>query len=72
MSEVCRNCQKLKVLGTGSQIILICTITSRWKNYEDPCDCERFEEKIKKFDPLGLENGDMLPIPRGRKDRRTI
>jgi len=43
--EICRYCRNLQVIGTGSQIILICTVTKRFKNYEDPCDCGRFQRK---------------------------
>jgi hypothetical protein len=28
-----------------NKIMLICRVTQCWKNYEDPCDCGRFEEK---------------------------
>jgi len=43
--STCRHCRNLRVLGTGSQIILICTVTKRFKNYEDPCDCGCFQRK---------------------------
>jgi len=49
MDKTCRNCAHLYVLGTGSQIILICKLTKKWKNYEDSCDCGGFEKKVKKF-----------------------
>jgi len=43
--EICRYCRNLHVIGTGSQIILICTVTKHFKNYEDPCDCGCFQRK---------------------------
>jgi len=46
MDKTCQNCAHLYVLHTGSQIILICRKTGRWKNYEDPCDCGGFKKKL--------------------------
>jgi len=43
--EICRYCRNLHVLGTGSQILLICTVTKKSVNYEDPCDCGCFQRK---------------------------
>ena len=44
-SETCRNCRNLIVIGTGSQILRICRITKRDVDYNDPCNCGKFEEK---------------------------
>ena len=46
MKSTCRSCRNLYVLGTGSQIILICRVTKRFKNYEDSCDCEGYQPKM--------------------------
>jgi len=38
----CGSCSELRVIGTGSQIILICRRTGRTKDsYSDTCDLER-------------------------------
>ena len=44
---ICRNCKNLLVLETGSQIILICTVTKRHHSYSDRCDCGCFKRKEK-------------------------
>jgi len=51
----CRNCQNLRVLGTGSQIILVCKITKRFKDYDNPCDCGAFKPKKNLGSVLWLE-----------------
>jgi len=43
--RICRSCRNLCVLGTGSQIILICKITKRFKSYDEPCDCNAYQQK---------------------------
>jgi len=40
----CRDCTHLYVLGTGSQIILVCTVTKEFVDYEKEA-CEHFERK---------------------------
>jgi len=47
MDKTCRNCAHLYVLGTGSQIILICRVTKRDVDYNDSCSCGKFEMKIR-------------------------
>lgn len=36
----CRDCHSLFILSTGSQIISVCLVTKRFKNYGELCDVE--------------------------------
>lgn len=43
--EKCRGCRHLAVIGTGSQILMICKVTRRDVSYEHECDCGAYTPK---------------------------